>query len=285
MKTCLLLGARGMLGSYLAAYLPSAPGAAGIRLACYDLPEIDICDPAGVAAVFDREQPALVINCAGYTNVDGAEADSENAFRVNGTAPGIIAQAAKTAGSFLVHISTDFVFDGSRPGPYRETDTPNPLCVYAASKLAGEKAIMEVSPKHLIVRTAWLYGPNGKNFVDTILALAREKDSLKVVDDQAGSPTFSAMLAEYLWKLISKDATGVYHVAGAGSCTWFDLAVEAIRLAGLETAVTPCTTSEFPRPADRPRNSALDVGKAERLLGEDIPNWRSALRRYLSKSY
>jgi len=274
-----------MLGSFLAKYIPSAPHGADFPLALYDLPEIDICNPPSVEDVFRRERPGLVINCAAYTNVDGAETDSQSAFRVNAKGPEIIAQAAKASGALLVHISTDFIFDGRHPGPYREDDEPNPLSVYAASKLAGERAIIAVAPKHLIVRTAWLYGPNGKNFVDTILNLARDKGALKVVDDQAGSPTFTAVLAEYLWKLILRDATGVYHVAGSGSCTWFDLAVEAVRLAGIKASVTPCTTADFPRPATRPRNCALDVGKAERLLGEDIPNWRRGLRRYLSGDY
>jgi dTDP-4-dehydrorhamnose reductase len=285
MKTCLVIGNRGMLGSYLARYIPTTPEGAGFHLAACDLPAVDITDAASVESVFLRERPDVVINCAGYTAVDQAETDREIAFRVNACGPELLARAAAATGALLVHVSTDFIFDGAHPGPYREDDPPNPLCVYAKSKLAGEEAVKRLAPQFLVVRTAWLYGPNGKNFVDTILALGREKGKLKVVDDQAGSPTFTAMLSEYLWKLVARDARGVFNVAGSGACTWFDLASEAVRLAGVSAAVTPCTTAEFPRPAHRPSNSALDTGKVERFLGEDLPNWRSSLRRYLSGQY
>jgi len=285
MKTCLVLGNRGMLGSYLTSYIPRVPDAASWRLAGYDLPDVDIADASSVAAILAREKPNLIVNCAAYTNVDKAETERDLAYRVNAAGPEVLARAAKSSGALLVHISTDFIFDGSHPGPYREDDKPNPLCAYAASKLAGEEAIKAASPEFLIVRTAWLYGPNGKNFVDSILGLAKEKGRVMVVDDQAGSPTFTAVLSEYLLKLVLAGARGVYHVAGSGACTWYDLASEAIRIAGITATVTPCTTEEFPRPARRPRNSALDVGKAERLLGEEIPNWRNGLRRYLARNY
>jgi dTDP-4-dehydrorhamnose reductase len=285
MKNCLLLGSRGMLGSCLMQYIPSTPAASQWRLSGYDLPDVDIADAASVEKLFFREKPSVVVNCAAYTNVDGAEDHRDAAFRVNAAAPEILARAAAAMGSALVHLSTDFIFDGNHPGPYREDDAPNPLSVYARSKLLGEKAVAAIAPEHLIIRTAWLYGPNGKNFVDTILQIARDKGALKVVDDQAGSPTFTYFLAEYLWKLVTREARGIYHVAGAGVCTWYDLACEAVRLAGVTATVTPCTTAQFPRPATRPRNSSLDVGKAERLLGEDLPNWRNGLRRYLTRQY
>lgn len=285
MTTCLLVGCRGMLGSYLESYIPKAPGAKDWTLASCDIPDIDITDAASVSAVFAREKPDIVINCAAYTNVDGAEAERDLAFRINADGPGILAREALKTSALVVHLSTDFIFDGAHPGPYREDDPPNPSCVYAASKLAGERALQAAGGRFLIVRTAWLYGPNGRNFVDTILRLAREKGELNVVDDQAGSPTFTAVLAEYLVKLILAGTAGVYHVAGSGVCTWYDLACEAVRLAGVTARISPCTTAEFPRPARRPRNSALDVGKAERLLGEYIPNWRSGLARYIAKDY
>ena len=285
MKTCLLLGSRGMLGSCLMRYIPSTPAAGQWRLSGYDLPDVDVADPASVEELFVREKPSVVVNCAAYTNVDGAETDPDAAFRVNAAAPEILARAAAASAALLVHISTDFIFDGNHPGPYRENDAPNPLSVYARSKLLGEKAVVAIAPQHLIIRTAWLYGPNGKNFVDTILQIARDTGTLKVVDDQAGSPTFTGFLAEYLWKLVACEARGIYNVAGAGTCTWYDLACEAIRLARVNATVTPCATADFPRPASRPRNSSLDVGKAERLLGEDMPNWRNGLRRYLTRQY
>jgi dTDP-4-dehydrorhamnose reductase len=280
MKTVLIVGCRGMLGSYLARYIPSAERGV-VRVAGCDLPDIDITSAESVRGVLMRERPEVVINCAAYTNVDGAETEAEAAFRINSYGPGVLAKEAAAAGTALVHMSTDFIFDGVRPGPYREDDVPNPQSVYAKSKLAGEEAVAANTRDWLIVRTAWLYGPNGKNFVDTILRLAREKGALTVVDDQAGSPTFTGVLAEYLWKLVRAKARGVYHVAGSGVCTWYDLAREAVYLAGLDVPVKPVTTAEFPRPAKRPRNSALDVGKTERLLGERIPNWRMGLEVYL----
>ena len=283
MRTCLVVGCRGMLGSYLCSYVPSTQTGSSYRFVGVDLPEIDITDAASVEGVLKRERPDVVINCAAYTDVDGAEADRDAAFRVNGAGPEMLARATAAQGALIVHIGTDFIFDGARPGPYREDDVPNPQSVYAKSKLVGELAVARIAPEHLIVRTAWLYGPNGKNFVDTILRLARERGYLNVVDDQAGSPTFTGVLSEYLWMLVTRGGRGAYNVAGSGVCTWYDLAREAVSLAGLAVPVKAVTTEEFPRPARRPRNSALDVGKVERFLGLDMPNWRNGLRRYLLK--
>ena len=282
MKTLLLIGNRGMLGSYLFKYVPSTASGGQLKLVGADVPEIDIADPGSVAGIFSRERPSIVVNCAAYTNVDGAETEKELAFRVNAFGPEILARAAAATGALLVHVSTDFIFDGAGRAAYREDDKPNPLCVYAKSKLAGEEAVRRIAPEYLIVRTAWLYGPNGRNFVDTVLGIAGQKGTLTVVDDQVGSPTFTAVLSEYLWKLVEHGARGVFHLAGSGACTWFDLALQAVQFAGIKATVTPCTTAEFPRPARRPPNSALAVAKAEALLGEKIPDWRSGLHRYLT---
>jgi len=284
MKTCLIVGCRGMLGTYLSSYIPATPAGREYRISGCDLPAIDITDPRSVEETFEREKPDLVVNCAAFTDVDGAEKNEQLAFAVNGVGPELLARASARVGALMVHIGTDFIFDGAHPGPYREEDIPNPLNVYGKSKLAGEIAVTKIAPEHLIVRTAWLYGPHGKNFVDTILRLAKERGALTVVDDQAGSPTFTGVLSEYLWMLVTHGARGIYHVAGSGVCTWYDLAREAVLLSGLTVAVKPVTTAEFPRPAKRPRNSALDVGKTESFLGVEIPNWRVGLRRYLDKS-
>jgi dTDP-4-dehydrorhamnose reductase len=278
----LLVGNKGMLGSSLSKYIPSMPEGRSATLLGCDLPEIDITDPASVEVVLGREKPDVIVNCAAYTNVDGAEKDSDIAFRVNAAGPENLAHSAVRHRATLVHISTDFIFDGAKQDPYREDDAPNPLCVYAKSKLAGEEAVRRVMPDHLIVRTAWLYGPNGKNFVDTILRIARDKGKLMVVNDQRGSPTFTGTLSEYLWKLVLRGARGTFHVAGSGACTWYDLAVEAVRCAGVNATVTPCTTADFPRPARRPPNSALDVSKAEGFLHERIPAWQQGLKQYLA---
>jgi len=178
-------------------------------------------------------------------------------------------------------MSTDYVFDGTKTGPYVEDDLPNPQGVYAKSKFLGEKAVVACAGDHLVVRTAWLYGPGGKNFVDTILGLARERGSISVVNDQVGSPTYTGVLSEFLWKLVGADARGFYHVAGSGTCTWYDLASEAAAMAGIEAEVLPASTAEFPRPAPRPANSALDCRKAEAFLGVCIPHWREGLTRHI----
>ncbi|MCD6405290.1 MAG: dTDP-4-dehydrorhamnose reductase [Planctomycetes bacterium] len=281
MKNCLILGHRGMLGSRLLEYVPRAPGGGGFNVSGHDLPETDITDPESVAALFDEINPDVVINCAAYTNVDGAESDRDAAFDANAVGPEMLARAARASGALLVHISTDFVFDGTLLRPYREDDPPNPQGAYGKSKLAGEVAVAAIAPEHLIVRTAWLYGPNGRNFVSTILQAARDKGHLKVVNDQAGSPTFTGTLAEFVWRLAAAGARGIFHVAGSGKCTWYDLACEAVRLWGIDASVEPVTTAEFPRPAPRPANSALDCGKAERLLGIKVPPWQDGLKAYL----
>lgn len=282
MKTCLIAGHKGMLGSRLLSHIQAVSSgqwsAAGL-----DLPELDITSPGSVAAAFDSHSPDIVINCAAYTNVDGAETDEENAFRVNAVGPELLARAASASGALLVHLSTDFIFDGTKAGPYVEDDAPSPLSVYGKSKWVGEKAVVECASEHLVIRTAWLYGPGGKNFVDTILALARERGSIRVVNDQKGSPTFTGMLAEVLWKLATEGARGVFHVAGKGACTWYDLAARAVALAGVGAQVAPVTTEAFPRPAPRPANSVLDCSKAEAFLARAIDPWQTGLERHISE--
>lgn len=279
----LLAGNKGMLGSFLMRYIPSTPEGREVELIGCDLPEIDITNDASVESVLGREAPDTVLNCAAYTNVDGAEENKELAFRVNAAGPELLARACARRGATLVHISTDFIFDGAKQGLYREEDMPNPLCVYGRTKFLGEEAVRRIAPGYIIVRTAWLYGPGGKNFVDTILGIARDRGRLRVVNDQRGSPTFTGTLSTFLWKLIHQGARGTFHVAGSGACTWYDLACEAVRLAGVEVVVTPCTAAEFPRPARRPANSALDVTKAEAFLTEKMPDWREGLKQYLQQ--
>ncbi len=281
MKNCLILGHHGMLGSRLLEHIPRAPGGADFNICGRDLPETDITDPESVAATFDETNPDIVINCAAYTNVDGAEANPDAAFVANAVGPEILARAARASGALLVHISTDFVFDGTLTRPYREDDPPNPQGAYGKSKLAGELAVAAIAPQHLIVRTAWLYGPNGRNFVSTILQAAKEKGRLKVVNDQAGSPTFTGTLADFVWRLAAGGAKGIFHVAGSGKCTWYKLACEAVRLSGINASIEPVTTAQFPRPAPRPANSALDCARAQQFLGISIPPWQDGLKAYL----
>lgn len=234
------------------------------------------CDQAGKGA------RGVLLNAAAYTNVERAEDEPDVAERVNAVAPGLLAAACREAGVSLVHVSTDFVFDGRKTGPYREDDTTNPLSVYGATKLAGERAVLGELPDALVVRTAWVFGPGGANFPVKILAAARERDSLTVVTDEIGSPTYTLHLAEGILGLLDRDADGLFHLAGAGSCSRFELAKETLRLVGLEgVSVEAALSDAFPTKAERPRNSVLDCGKAE-ALGVSMPGWRDGLHAFLA---
>ena len=216
---------------------------------------------------------STVINCAGYTDVDGAESDPEGAHAVNAEGAGNVAQAAER----VLYISTDYVFAGAKREPYVESDPLDPLSVYGASKAAGERATAEANPNHLIVRSSWLFGRGGKNFVGTILGLARGRGELRVVDDQVGCPTFTGHLAEALLTLAAGGERGVLHVAGRSSCSWFEFACEILGRADIEADLRPCTTGEFPRPARRPAYSVLGASAAAPTL----PAWQDGLDAYL----
>lgn len=278
----LLLGARGMLGCALAERLAArrAHGAVG-DLACWDIQELDICDAAAVGRTIDQLQPDLVINCAAYTDVDGCEANAETAMAVNGAAPGHVAQACARGGALCVHLSTDFVFDGASRRPYRPDDAPHPLSVYGRSKLAGERAVAEATGKYLIVRTSWLFGPRGRNFVEAILQRAEQGEALRVVDDQVGRPTFAGDLADAILRLVDHGARGVYHFANAGACSWHEFAGRIVALAGYRVPVAAISSRELGRPARRPAYSVLDTGDYERLTGAAPARWEDALERYL----
>lgn len=236
-------------------------------------------------ALFDSVRPDVVINCAAFTRVDECERQVELAMSVNGDGPGIVAAAAREVGARVVHISTDYVFDGSKAGPYVEDDAPGPeaaLSVYGRSKLAGERAVQAVGGEWLIVRTSWVFGPAGPNFVATILERARTHPELRVVNDQRGRPTYAPDLAGAIVALVERAASGVVHVANGGVCTWFDLARQAVTLAGLPAQVRPCTSDEFPRPARRPANSVLDTTRFERIVGRPLRGWAEALGEYVA---
>jgi dTDP-4-dehydrorhamnose reductase len=272
----LVLGAGGLLGSAVQAAVP-----ASINLVALTHRDLAIDDASAVDRIVARERPAWIINCAGFTQVDRAEAEPEAAQRVNAVGPANLARAARTQGAKLLHVSTDYVFDGRARRPYREDDAVAPLNVYGRTKLAGEHAVREILPEaHLIVRTQWLYGPGGPNFVATILRLARERPELKVVNDQQGRPTYSRDLAAALWRLIEADARGIVHCANDGVATWFDLATAAVAAAGLRTPVLPCSTAEMPRPAPRPAFSVLDCAHYAKLTGKPLRHWTDALGDY-----
>jgi dTDP-4-dehydrorhamnose reductase len=277
MSKLLVTGARGMLGTDLCAVLR----ARGEEVVPADLAEFDLTDPAATLAFVRHCSPAVIINCAAYTAVDQAEADRDTAFRVNRDGARNLAQAAAEIGAVLLHLSTDYVFDGTKDGPYLEDDPPNPRSVYGESKLAGELAVRETLPAHWIVRTAWLYGIHGKSFPRTILELAQRGEPLRVVNDQRGGPTYTVHLAEALAQMVAQPHYGTYHAVNSGSCTWYDLACAVLSAAGLSVEVQPVPTSAFPRPAHRPANSVLDTTKLATVYGITLPAWEEGVRGFV----
>lgn len=244
--------------------------AAGGEVVALTRADLDVTDPD---AAREALAGATVINCAAYTDVDGAESNPEDAHAVNEEGARGVAQAAER----VIYVSTDYVFDGTKDSPYVESDPTAPLQIYGHSKLAGERATAASNPNHLIVRSSWLFGPGGKNFVETILALGKQRDELRVVNDQRGCPTFSGHLAEALVGLAASDQRGILHLAAAGSCSWFEFAREILSRAGVNSLVKPCNSDEFPRPARRPAYSVLGSERG----GPGLPAWQDGLEAYL----
>jgi len=273
----LLIGVRGMLGRAFREHLVRATRA----FEGFDLPEIDAADRIQVAALF-RHAWSAVVNCAAFTNVDGAEANPAAAMRGNATAPGVLAEACATMGIPLLHFSTDYVFDGKARAPYRADAPMEPLGAYGRSKAAGEQAVRAAGGRHLIVRTSWLYAPWGNNFVRTMARLTRERPSLKVVHDQRGRPTSAEHLAATAMALLEAGAAGTFHVTDGGECTWYELTLAIAQALGRTCTILPCTTDEFPRPAPRPAYSVLDLSATEALLGP-MPDWHDNLAQVLAR--
>jgi dTDP-4-dehydrorhamnose reductase len=272
----LITGAAGMLGRDVVAAAIRA-GHDPIALARRDL---DVADPAAVRSAVADARPDAVVNCAAWTDVDGAEEQEELAARVNAEGAGNVAAAAAAAGALAIQISTDYSFDGTATEPYTESSPTSALGAYGRTKLAGEFAVAEAAtPAFAIVRTAWLFGPNGKNFVDTMLRLGAERDEVSVVDDQIGCPTYTGHLAPALVDIAERRLTGVLHVAGGGQCSWFDLAVAAFERTGTDCAVKRVSTTEFGRPAARP---AFSVLRSERDDAPRLPAWQEGLDAHLA---
>ncbi len=277
MSDVLVTGADGMLGRAVVRALSSRCAVIGV-----DIPAFDIVDAAATLAAVRRASPHIIVNCAAYTDVDGAESNRDLAFQVNANGAGNVALAAHDIGALIVHMSTDYVFDGESSSPYAESDTPNPLNVYGESKLAGETAVAESGAEYLILRTAWLYGHGSPNFVETMLRLAGERDGLRVVDDQEGMPTSAADLATIIADLQSTGVRGLVNATNSGSCTWFSFARAILDLSGLsDVRVEPVRTEEFTRPAKRPRRSVLSLARLTESLGWEPRSWREALADYL----
>jgi dTDP-4-dehydrorhamnose reductase len=253
---------------------------AGHEVTALSRAELDILDSGAVRLALARHAPRVVINCAAFTDVDGAETDP-SAHHVNGEAPGLLAAAAADRGAWILHISSDYVFAGDKPTPYLESDPTGPVSAYGASKLEGERNVARAAPDaHTIVRSSWLFGAAGRCFPDTMLRLAAERDELSVVDDQVGCPTFTGHLARALVDLVARaePPVGVVHCTAAGHCTWFGFARAILDGAGVGTPVRPVSTAEFPRPARRPAHSVLRSARPET---PDLPHWREGLSEYL----
>jgi dTDP-4-dehydrorhamnose reductase len=253
----------------------------GFDVVGVDVGEMDVTDASRVRAVVEEERPAVVVNCAAFTNVDGCESERDSCFDVNGRGAGNVAAAAAGAGARVIHISTDYVFDGRSRIAYKEDDETAPLSAYGESKLDGEKRVAAAAGEYVIVRTAWLFGAGGVNFVSKILARAKEGEPLEVVGDQRGSPTYAGHLATALAKLVEVEFRGVVHVAGAGEASWFDVAGEVLRSTGYRVPLTAIATADLELPAPRPRYSVLDSSLAAKLTGEAMPAWQEGLAAYL----
>ncbi|HEY9160488.1 MAG TPA: dTDP-4-dehydrorhamnose reductase [Desulfomonilia bacterium] len=279
----LVTGARGMLGSDLCPELAGC-GHDVIETDVTSDKYLDITDAKSIRSILADEKPEWIVNCAAYTKVDACETDEETATLLNGTAPGYLAAECAACGIKLLHISTDYVFDGRKEGPYNEDDPVNPINAYGRSKLKGELAVVSGMKNYMIVRTQWLFGENGPNFVDTILKLARERGSIDVVNDQFGSPTYSSDLSKAIRLLIENDARGIFHICNRGKTSWFEFAKKAVELCLIPASVNPVSTEGFPRPAKRPANSILSTKKFTRLTGRLMPPWQIALQEYLKKT-
>src|SRR3954449_1605994 len=273
----LIVGSGGMLGHVVA----SDAERLGHDVVALGHADLDVTDAAHVERIVAAVGPAAVINCSAYTDVDGCEANEARALRVNGDGAGNVARAAAVAGARVVHVSTDYVFDGGKREPWVESDPVAPLQAYGRTKLAGEVAVAEANADHAIVRAAWLFGAGGPNFVETMLRLGAERDEVAVVTDQHGGPTWTGHLSPALVEVAERRGdVGLFHAAGAGDCSWYEFAVEIFHRAGMRTRVVPTTSDRFARPAPRPAYSVLGT---ERVPAIGLPRWQAALEAYLAE--
>ena len=278
----MIVGCNGALGGQCARRFE----ALGELVTGVDLPELDITDEDAVRARVEGVGPELIVNCAAFTDVDGCEQEREAARRVNADGPRFLARAARAAGARFIHVSTDYVFDGERAPPraYAEDDCPSPQSWYGKTKLAGERAVMEEMPAAAVARTAWLYDARGSNFIKAILKqiLGRKASTLRVVNDQHGSPTWARRLAEQMAVMAGAETHGIYHATAQGCCTWYELAQRVVAWSGADCTVEPCDSSAYPRPATRPGNSILDNARLRQAGLEVMVDWREDLDDFLA---
>lgn len=286
-----ITGCKGQLGNALVSLLNCGGNALGKIDDCYkklklfpvDMENFDISDFDAVNNYIASIKPDLVINCAALTNVDACETKVELAERINSDGPKNLAIAAKNVGAKIVHISTDYVFAGDGTTPYVETDLPNPKTAYGLSKLHGEEAVLQNNDKAFIIRTAWLYGLVGNNFVKTVRRLGKEIGKITMVNDQRGNPTSAEDLSFHILALAATENYGIYHCTANGECTWFDFACEILKLSNIECDITPCSTDVSARPARRPAYSSLSNQKLDKSIGDKMRNWKDALEEYITK--
>jgi dTDP-4-dehydrorhamnose reductase len=281
MRKILVIGSKGMLGRDLVEVLRSS--LRSDEVFGWDIDEIDITEENNTVGKIESLQPGMVINVAAYTDVDGCELHEEKAFAINAEGMRHVALGAGRCGAKVVYLSTDYIFDGKKGKPYLEDDPPHPLNVYGRSKLKGEQYVQELVKDALIVRTQWLYGKYGNNFVASILRQAREKELLSVVNDQIGSPTYTPDLSKAISLLIQREVRGIFHVVNSNLCTWYDYAQRILTLSGIKgVKVLPISSKELSRPAPRPSYSVLDTQKLTRETGMTLRPWFEALKDYLS---
>lgn len=284
----LITGAKGQLGSQLCSMIaqgeaeiaPVPERICGAQVIPVDVDDLDITRQGQVRACLEANRPDVVINCAAYTNVNRCESDFDAAMAVNALGARNLAIACEQCGAKLIHVSTDYVFSGNGDRPYTECDLPDPQSAYGVTKLLGEQYVRDFCTRYMIVRTAWLYGYKGNNFVKTMVRLAQEKPFVTVVNDQRGTPTNANDLAYHLLKLADSEEYGIYHCTGAGECTWYEFAREIARLAGVKGEIRPCTTEEYPTPAKRPAYSVLDHAMLRLTVGDEMRPWQEALACY-----
>lgn len=285
----IITGGNGQLGKELQSILrkgfseigPIAKEYGDCTVLAVDIEDLDITDNRQTASFIEREKPDIVVNCAAMTNADMCEVERDTAYRANALGPANLAKACERIGAKLCHISTDYVFSGERNIPFSEYDFCNPKNIYGSTKYMGEVYIREFCSQYFILRTAWLYGYEGSNFVKTIRRLATENKTIKVVRDQVGNPTNANDLAHHILKIILTEEYGIYHCTGNGICSWCDFAKEIVSLSGLDCTVQSCTTEEFPRPARRPAYSALENRMLRCTVGDEMRPWEDALQQYI----
>lgn len=287
----MITGCKGQLGNELQTIIknkrseigPVPEGVVGAEVIPVDIEDLDITDASAVLKFVASHKPDVIINCAAMTNVDGCETNYETAFKVNAAGVRNLACATESIGAKLIHVSTDYVFAGDGKKPYIEWDIVNPQSVYGASKALGEKYAISFCKRTFIVRTAWLYGYVGKNFVKTVRRVIREKGAITVVNDQLGNPTNANDLAHHLLKLAVTEDYGIYHCTGKGECSWYDFAVKIAEYSGMPDTVKPCTTAEYNSPTKRPAYSSLRNLALECGVGDEMRDWQIALKEYISK--